>query len=39
MKTLNLKKLQKEFLMLTEFHFKRVEESIDKIDIDQEIKD
>lgn len=34
MKTLNMKKLQKEFLMLTDFHFQRVESSIDKIEID-----
>ena len=39
MKAMNLSGLQKEFLMLTEFHGDRAVECIDKMDIDQEIKD
>jgi len=34
MKALNLKKLQHEFLSLSQFHADRVTENIDKIDID-----
>ena len=39
MKTLNLKKLQNEFLLLTSFHADRVSEQLDSMEIDQEIKD
>ena len=39
MKTMNLPGLQKEFLMLTEFHGGRAIDSIEQMDIDQEIKD
>jgi hypothetical protein len=39
MKSLNFKKLQQEFLMLTEFHYQRVSENLERIDIDQEIKE
>lgn len=38
MKTLNFKKLQTEFLMLTEFHYGRVNESIQSMNIDDEVK-
>jgi hypothetical protein len=38
MKTLNMKKLQTEFLTLTDFHYKRVSESLEIMDIDDEVK-
>jgi hypothetical protein len=39
MKTLNLGKLKREFLMLTAFHGHKFNTEISKLDIDENIKD
>ncbi len=39
MKTLNIGKLKKEFLMITAFHGNKFNDDLSKMDIDESIKD